>query len=72
MVKTARTLKVTNYGYKIFEGDELVYQAGNHKLDSQQYVQPGSVNALSLNTLKKYARQTMFEIEEEEISALIQ
>jgi len=56
---------VNQHGYSIWYDESVVYSAGNHKLDSQQYAQPGSVNAVSLKQLEKYAKLTLIELRDE-------
>jgi len=65
MIKSNWSYQVTSHGYEIFHNNEIVYTAGNHRLDTQQYAQPCSVNALDIKTLEKYAKQIMSEMIEE-------
>lgn len=57
----------SRYGYKVTAYDAenrpvQEYEAGNSRLDSGAYVEPGKGSSLPLQTLRKYARQTAHEI----------
>ena len=41
------------------------YEAGNHPLESQAYLDPGDPVAVPLRDLRKFARQTAFEMASE-------
>ena len=59
----------TRYGYcvQVIDGGEVVYDytAGNHRGESQTFVDPRSPNAVTLRQLKRWAKQTAGEIAKE-------
>ena len=56
----------SDYGYcvQVIDGGEVFYEytAGNHRGDSQTYVEPRSPNAVKLSQLRRWAKQTAGEI----------
>ena len=60
--------KYTKYGYKIWsdEKQDTIYQAGNSRYDSSQYVKPDRPDAVSLESLAEYCEDTGKEMAEEQ------
>jgi hypothetical protein len=56
----------TRCGYRVqvIDGGDIVYEyaAGNHQTESQTFVAPRSPNAVKLQQLKRWAKQTACEI----------
>jgi len=52
--------KYTKYGYEVRcdEGQDPIYQAGNSKYDSTQYVSPDGPDAVSIESLAEYCEDT--------------
>jgi len=48
------------YCVQVIDGGEIVYEytAGNHKRESQTFVDPRSPNTVSLSQLRRWAKQT--------------
>jgi len=49
-------------GYRVNSDGVEIYAAGNHRNDSQTWIEPGGPFALPLVTIRKFARQTGKEI----------
>lgn len=52
-------------GYKIELNGQAIYEAGNHANDSQAYVDPDNVSALSLEMIEKFCWRTANELASE-------
>ena len=49
-------------GYSISRDGVEIYAAGNHRLDSHTWVEPGTPFALPLETIRKFAWETGTEL----------
>lgn len=62
------TVHAYGYDVRVYDPDSHVveeYNAGNNRLDSQGYVEPGNPDRLPKGTLRRFARQTAQEMASE-------